>query len=166
MTPVEKVLSHLSRFGLQDRLKTLDASSATVELAAQALGCEPARIAKTLSFDVNGQAVLIVTAGDAKVDNAKFKAFFGQKAKMLKPEQVEEMTGFIPGGVCPFAPKEGVKIYLDKSLQRFDVVYPAGGSCNTAVRLTPGELETAAAPEGWKDLCKGWAQNTLDSNSK
>lgn len=157
MNSVEKVLHHLAVCGLQERLKTLGESSATVELAAQALGCQPKLIAKTLSFDVNGKAVLIVTAGDAKVDNAKFKAFFGQKATMIKPEQVEEMTGFVPGGVCPFAPKEGVKVYLDVSLKRFDTIYPAGGSRNTAVQLTPSELEAATQPSQWVDLCKGWA---------
>lgn len=157
MNSVEKVLQYLAACGLQDRLKTLDESSATVELAAAALGCKPELIAKTLSFDVNGKAVLIVAAGDAKVDNAKFKAFFGQKAKMIKPEQVEEMTGFVPGGVCPFAPKEGVDVYLDVSLKRFETIYPAGGSRNTAVKLTPAELETAARPKAWVDLCKNWA---------
>lgn len=157
MNSVEKVLQHLADCGLQDRLKTLDESSATVELAAAALGCKPALIAKTLSFDVNGKAVLIVAAGDAKVDNAKFKAFFGQKASMIKPERVEEMTGFVPGGVCPFAPKEGVNVYLDVSLKRFETIYPAGGSRNTAVQLTPAELENAARPQAWVDLCKGWA---------
>nr|QGT50600.1 proline--tRNA ligase [uncultured Elusimicrobia bacterium] len=157
MNSVEKVLAHLAACGLQDRLKTLDESSATVELAAAALGCKPELIAKTLSFDVNGKAVLIVAAGDAKVDNAKFKAFFGQKAAMIKPDQVEEMTGFIPGGVCPFAPKEGVNVYLDVSLKRFESIYPAGGSRNTAVQLTPAELEAAARPKAWVDLCKNWA---------
>lgn len=157
MNSVEKVLQHLAACGLQERLKTLDESSATVELAAQALGCKPELIAKTLSFDVNGKAVLIVTAGDAKVDNAKFKAFFGQKASMIKPEQVEEMTGFVPGGVCPFAPKEGVNVYLDISLKRFETIYPAGGSRNTAIQLTPAELAAATQPSQWVDLCKGWA---------
>lgn len=156
MNSVEKVLKHLDACGLKDRLKTLDESSATVELAAAALGCQPALIAKTLSFDVNGKAILIVAAGDAKVDNAKFKTFFGQKAKMIKPEQVEEMTGFVPGGVCPFAPKEGVEVYLDVSLKRFEIIYPAGGSLNTAVKLTPAELEAAALPKAWVDLCKNW----------
>lgn len=157
MNSVEKVLKRLADCGLQDRLKTLDESSATVELAAAALGCRPELIAKTLSFDVNGKAVLIVAAGDAKVDNAKFKAFFGQKASMIKPERVEEMTGFVPGGVCPFAPQEGVNVYLDVSLKRFETIYPAGGSRNTAVKLTPAELETAARPRAWVDLCKAWA---------
>ncbi len=157
MNSVEKVLQHLAACGLQDRLKTLDESSATVELAAAALGCKPELIAKTLSFDVNGKAVLIVAAGDAKVDNAKFKAFFGQKASMIKPERVEEMTGFVSGGVCPFAPKEGVNVYLDVSLKRFETIYPAGGSRNTAVKLTPAELEAAARPSAWVDLCKAWA---------
>lgn len=156
MNSIEKVLQHLAACGLQDRLKTLNESSATVELAAAALGCKPELIAKTLSFDVNGKAVLIVTAGDAKVDNAKFKAFFGQKASMIKPERVEEMTGFVPGGVCPFSPKEGVNVYLDISLKRFETIYPAGGSRNTAVKLTPAELEDAAHPQAWVDLCKAW----------
>lgn len=163
MNSVEKVLHHLAACGLKERLKTLDESSATVELAALALGCRPELIAKTLSFEVGGKAVLIVAAGDAKVDNAKFKTFFGQKAAMIKPERVEEMTGFVPGGVCPFAPKEGVKVYLDVSLKRFETVYPAGGSRNTAVELTPSELEAAAKPAAWVDLCKNWVQNTLDN---
>lgn len=166
MNTVEKVVAHLSSFGLQDRLQTLNQSSATVELAACALGCKPELIAKTLSFDIDGKAVLIVAAGDAKVDNAKFKAFFGQKAKMIKPEQVEEMTGFVAGGVCPFAPKEGVNVYLDVSLKRFDIIYPAGGSRNTAVKLTPAELEMSSRPQAWVDLCKGWAQIPLDNTTK
>lgn len=156
MTPAEKVVLYLCQYGLEKRIKTLDKSSETVALAANALGCEAALIAKTLSFEINGNAVLIVTAGDAKVENKKFKDFFGIKAKMLSPEQVEKLTGFIPGGVCPFAAKEGVKIYLDKSLQRFKTVYPAGGSGNTAVELSPSELEYASQAESWIDVCKGW----------
>ena len=141
---------------MEERVLEFNSSSATVELAAQTLGCNPARIAKTLSFIVNSQPVLIVTAGDAKVDNPKYKAVFGQKPKMPAGDEVEALTGFAPGGVCPFAAKEGVKVYLDVSLKRFKTVYPAGGSGNTAVKLTPAELETASRAEKWVDVCKNW----------
>ena len=131
-------------------------SSATVELAAQALGCEPCRIAKTLSFLVGEDPILIVTAGDVKIDNPKYRAQFGKKAKMLKPDQVEEMVGHAVGGVCPFAVKEGVKVYLDESLKRFQTVFPACGSSNSAIELTCDELYRLAASREWIDVCKGW----------
>ena len=150
---------HLDRLGLGDRVKEFDVSSATVELAAQAVGCEPARIAKTLSFLVGDQAVLIVAAGDAKIDNHKFKEFFHTKAKMLSPEQVEQLVGHSIGGVCPFGIKEGVMVYLDESLKRFDIVYPACGSSNSAVKLTIPELEQASGCSSWVDVCKGWQEN-------
>ena len=158
MTCVERVTQHLARFGLEKRIITLDSSSATVALAAQALGCKEALIAKTLSFELNGMAILVVAAGDAKVDNKKFKAVFGSKAKMPSSEAVEQLTGFRPGGVCPFAAKEGVKVYLDISLKRFETVYPAGGSGNTAVKLSLAELEQASQAEKWVDVCKGWQE--------
>lgn len=153
---VENVRSYLNRFGLDKNIKILDESSATVELAAKALGCEGKRIAKTLSFKVDNEAILIVAAGDAKVDNAKFKAFFKTKAKMLTPEEAVELVGHAVGGVCPFAVREQVKIYLDVSLKRFDTVYPAAGSANSAVKLTVEELEAACPNAQWVDLCKAW----------
>lgn len=153
---VENVRSYLNRFGLDKNIKILDESSATVELAAKALGCEGKRIAKTLSFKVDNEAILIVAAGDAKVDNAKFKAFFKTKAKMLTPEEAVELVGHAVGGVCPFAVREQVKIYLDVSLKRFDTVYPAAGSANSAVKLTVEELEAACPHAQWVDLCKAW----------
>lgn len=149
---------HLERYGLADKVQEFEVSSATVELAAQAVGCEPAHIAKSLTFLVADHAVMIVAAGDAKVDNAGFKGFFQTKAKMLTPEQVEEMIGHQIGGVCPFGIKEDVKVYLDESLRRFDVVYPACGSSNSAVKLTLEELEKASGSEAWIDVCKGWRE--------
>ena len=147
---------HLRKAGLEDRIYEFEVSSATVELAAQAVGCEPARIAKTLSFMVDQKAVLIVAAGDAKVDNHKYKEQFHTKARMLSPDEVTEMVGHSVGGVCPFGVKEGVSVYLDESLKRFDVVYPACGSASSAVKLTIPELETASGYLGWIDVCKGW----------
>ena len=131
---------HLRKAGLEDRIYEFEVSSATVELAAQAVGCEPARIAKTLSFMADQKAVLIVAAGDAKVDNHKYKEQFHTKAKMLSPDEVTELVGHSVGGVCPFGVKEGVAVYLDESLKRFDVVYPACGSASSAVKLTIPEL--------------------------
>ena len=130
--------------------------SATVELAAQAVGVIPARIAKTLSFLVDGVCVLIVAAGDAKIDNSKYKGFFHTKAKMLTQEQAREMTGHAVGGVCPFANPEGVRTYLDVSLRRFATVFPAAGSSNSAIELTCDELEEYSRCESWIDVCKGW----------
>ena len=153
---IERARPYLEERGMGDRIQEFDVSSATVELAAAALGCEGKRIAKTLSFTVNGQAILIVAAGDAKVDNAKYKAFFGAKAKMLTPDEAVELIGHAVGGVCPFAVNEGVKIYLDISLKRFDTVYPAAGSSNSAVRLTPDELASLCPDAEWVDLCKAW----------
>jgi len=132
-------------------------SSATVELAAQALGCEPCRIAKSLSFMIDGGAVLIVAAGDARVDNKKYKAHFAQKAKMLTPQEAVDLVGHAVGGVCPFALNEGVKVYLDESLKRFETVFPACGSANSAIELTLAELETHSSSLGWVDVCKDWA---------
>jgi len=146
---VEKVKKYLEKYGAADRVTVFAQSSATVELAAAAVGCEPARIAKTLSLDVGGQAILIVTAGDVKVDNAKYKARFGVKAKMLTPDDAVTRIGFAVGGVCPFAVNEGVSIYLDDSLKRFDTVFPSGGSDNSAIELTIPELEQYSNFSAW-----------------
>ena len=154
---IEKAKNHLSRFGAAQRVLEFDTSSATVELAAQAVGCEPARIAKTLSFLVQDHPVLIVAAGDGRIDNQKYKAQFGTKAKMLTPEQAEMLVGHAVGGVCPFAVNEGVEVYLDVSLKRFETVFPACGSANSAIELTLAELEGCSGALAWVDVCKGWA---------
>ena len=151
---VEKVKAFFRRFGMEERVLEFPVSSATVELAAAALGCAPERIAKTLSFKVGDNIVLIVAAGDARIDNPKYKAFFGTKAKMLTPEEAETGIGHAVGGVCPFAVNPGVKTYLDASLKRFGTVFPACGSSNSAIELTLPELEKYAAPEAWIDVCK------------
>ena len=151
---IEKVRAYFAGFGMEDRVIEFEVSSATVALAAEALHCEPCRIAKTLSFHVGGKVVLIVAAGDVKIDNAKYKAQFGQKAKMLAFEEAEELIGHAVGGVCPFAVNEGVEVYLDESLKRFTTVYPACGSSNSAIELTIPELEKYAAPLAWIDVCK------------
>ena len=153
---IEKVIKYFETLGCAEKIKQLEVSSATVELAAQALGCEGARIAKTLSFLVDDAAVLIVTAGDMKIDNPKFKAFFHTKARMLSPDQVDSLVGHSIGGVCPFAVNEGVDVYLDISMQRFATVFPAAGSSNSAIELTCDELEKHSCSKGWVDLCKGW----------
>lgn len=153
---IEKVKEYFTKIGIADRIREFDVSSATVELAAQALACEPCRIAKTLSFLVDGKAVLIVAAGDAKIDNPKYKARFGTKAKMLAPDEVETLIGHGVGGVCPFAVNEGVEVYLDESLKRFDTVFPACGSGNSAIELTIGEMEQYSGFTSWVDVCKGW----------
>lgn len=153
---IEAVKKYFESWGMADRVREFDVSSATVELAAQALGSQPCRIAKTLSFLVDGQAVLIVAAGDAKIDNPKYKARFGTKAKMLSPGEVEELVGHAVGGVCPFGIKDGVKVYLDESLKRFETVFPACGSGNSAIELSIGELERHSGYTAWVDVCKGW----------
>ena len=153
---MERARAHLARYGLEDRIQEFDRSSATVELAAQAVGCAPERIAKTLSFRLPGGPLLIVTAGDAKIDNSKFKGQFHTKAAMLPFEEVEALVGHGVGGVCPFGVGENVAVYLDVSLKRFDTVYPAAGTAASAVRLTPDELEASSGSLGWIDVCKGW----------
>ena len=155
---IEKVRTYFKQFNIENRIIEFATSSATVELAAEAAGCEPARIAKTLSFKLHDDScVLIVCAGDAKVDNAMYKHFFGCKAKMLSAEEVEPLIGHAIGGVCPFAINEGVKVYLDESLKRFTTFFPACGSHNSAIELTPDELERYSGNcQGWVDLCKGW----------
>jgi len=157
---VDSVRRHLAAFSLDDRILEFDCSSATVELAAVAVGCEPAHIAKTLSFDVNGETVLIVAAGDAKIDNAAFKAQFRTKAKMLHPDEALSRIGHAVGGVCPFAVCDGVKVYLDRSLCRFDTVYPAAGSAQSAVRLNICELQAASGSLGFVDVCKNWQNHS------
>ncbi len=153
---IEKVKAYFGKYGMEERIQEFDVSSATVELAAAALHCEPQRIAKTLSFMVGERAVLIVAAGDTKIDNAKYKAKFGKKAKMLTPEEVETLVGHAVGGVCPFAVNEGAEVYLDVSLKRFETVFPACGSSNSAIELTIPELEQYSGYAGWVDVCKGY----------
>ena len=153
---IENVKLFFKQYGMESRIREFTVSSATVALAAEALHCEPCRIAKTLSFKVNNSPILIVTAGDAKIDNAKYKAQFGVKAKMLSPEEVSELVGHSVGGVCPFAVNEGVAVYLDQSLRRFQTVFPACGSSNSAIGLTIEELETYSSFSEWIDVCKEW----------
>lgn len=150
----DRAKEYLKQFGLENKVLVFDTSSATVELAAQAVGCEPARIAKTLSFKVGEGCILIVAAGDAKIDNGKYKAQFHTKAKMLSADEVEACVGHAVGGVCPFGVKEGVDVYLDVSLKRFESVYPACGSSNSAVELTLAELERSSGAKEWIDVCK------------
>lgn len=151
---IEKVKEFFSKYDMADRILEFDVSSATVELAAAALGCEPERIAKSLSFLVDDGPVLVIAAGDARIDNPKYKAQFGTKAKMLSPEQVETLVGHAVGGVCPFGVNPGVKTYLDVSLKRFQTVFPACGSSNSAIELTLAELEQYSSYLDWIDVCK------------
>lgn len=154
---VQLVKEYLKQWDFDRKVKEFDESSATVELAAHAVGVIPARIAKTLSFKVEDACILIVTAGDAKIDNKKYKEFFHTKAKMLTAEEVVAFTGHAIGGVCPFAiTNPNVKVYLDNSMKRFEIVYPAAGSGSSAVELTLPELETASGALAWIDVCKGW----------
>ena len=148
-----KAISHLKKFGLDDRVKEFDVSSATVELAAEAVGVEPARIAKTLSFDAPCGCILVVTAGDMKVNGAKFKAEFGIKPRMLSLDNVEKKTGHQAGGVCPFGVDDGALVYLDVSMQRFDTIYPACGSANSSVKLSCEELYESSGARKWVDVC-------------
>lgn len=151
---VERVKEYLKRFGLDGRVIEFTVSSATVALAAEALHCEPGRIAKSLTFMVNGEPVMILASGDARIDNRKYKEEFGTKAKMLTPEEVKELIGHEVGGVCPFAVNEGVKVCLDKSLKKYDTVYPACGSSNSAIPLTIAELEKCSGYTKWVDVSK------------
>lgn len=157
----ERVKAHLREFGFEGRMIDFEQSTATVDEAAAAVGCEPCRIAKTLAFRTDDGAILIVAAGDARVDNRKFKATFGTKARMISPDETEDLIGFAPGGVCPFAAKDGVRVCLDESLRRFDSVYPACGTPNSAVRLSVSELEKCLPGSQFVDVCKNWqeAQN-------
>ena len=151
---IEKVKAYFATLGMEDRVLEFPVSNATVELAAAALGCEPCRIAKTLSFSVGGAPILIVTAGDVKINNAAYKARFSTKAKMLTPDEAVTLIGHAVGGVCPFAVNEGVTVYLDESLRRFETVFPACGSSNSAIELTIPELEKYSGYTDWVDVCK------------
>lgn len=151
---IEKVKEYFRQYGMEDRVWEKEHSSATVEEAAEALGCEPQRIAKTLSFQAGDRVVLVVTAGDRKIDNKKYREQFGCKAKMLKFEEVEDLVGHAVGGVCPFAVKEGGEVYLDESLKRFETVFPAAGSSNSMIELSIEELERYSHSLQWVDVCK------------
>lgn len=151
---IEKVKEYFRQYGMEDRVWEKEHSSATVEEAAEALGCEPQRIAKTLSFQAGDRVVLVVTAGDRKIDNKKYREQFGCNAKMLKFEEVEDLVGHAVGGVCPFAVKEGVEVYLDESLKRFETVFPAAGSSNSMIELSIEELERYSHSLQWVDVCK------------
>ena len=151
---IEKVRKEFRQLGIADRIIEFTVSSATVALAAQALNTAEARIAKTLSFKVGEQPILIVTAGDAKIDNAKYKAFFGAKAKMLAFDEVEPLIGHAVGGVCPFAVNDNVKVYLDVTMKRFNTVFPAAGSDNSAIEMTMADLEKYSGYIEWVDVCK------------
>lgn len=151
---IENVRTYFRERGIEERIREFDVSSATVELAAQALGCEPCRIAKSITFHVGDKVVMIVTAGDCKIDNSKYKKQFGTKAKMLGREEAEDLVGHAVGGVCPFAVKPGVEIYLDESLKRFETVFPACGSSNSAAEFSIPELEKYTEYSSWVDVCK------------
>ena len=151
---IDSVRAFFRSQGMEDEILEFDESSATVELAAHAVGCEPARIAKTLSFDLAGETIVVVTAGDMRIAGSKFKAVFHGKPKMLPAAEVEDRTGHAVGGVCPFALKDGVKVYLDVSMKRFGTVFPACGSSNSAIELSPEKLERLSGAAGWVDVCK------------
>ena len=151
---LEKAKAYLAEKGYADHVIELEDSSATVQLAAQALGIEPGMIAKTMSFLLGDEAILILTEGTAKVDNRKYKDTFHMKAKMIPFEEVENRIGHAPGGVCPFGIKESIRVYLDESLKQFETVYPAAGNDHSAVKLTIAELEEVAGAVGWVDVCK------------
>jgi prolyl-tRNA editing enzyme YbaK/EbsC (Cys-tRNA(Pro) deacylase) len=151
---IEKVREYLKKWGRDKDIMEFETSSATVELAAQTLDVEPARIAKTISLRYRDSAMLIVAAGDTKIDNSKFKSEFGFKARMLSPEEALEFTGHAVGGVCPFGLKQGIPVFLDESLKRFDTVYPACGSSNSAIKLTCEELEQYSGSRKWVNVCK------------
>ena len=154
---IQKVRAYFDALGIADRIREFSVSSATVELAAVAVGVEGARIAKSLSFKVNEEPIIIVAAGDAKVDNSRYKGYFHTKAKMLTHEEAHTLIGHDVGGVCPFALPENVKVYLDESLRRFATVFPAAGSANSAVELTCDELERYSSNfTAWVDVCKAW----------
>jgi len=155
---IEKVKAYFAKFGMEDRIIEFDVSSATVELAAQALGVAGQRIAKTISLRDDEGCLLIVAAGDARVDNQKFKQNFHHKARMLTPEEALQYTGHAVGGICPFALPGDVSVYLDASLKRFDTVFPACGSANSAIELTLDELSTYANSDRWVDVCKDWTE--------
>lgn len=151
---IERVKEYFKQYGMEERIIELSESSATVELAAQALHCEPERIAKSLSFMVNEKPILVICAGDVRVDNAKYKAQFGTKAKMLSAGEAQTLIGHAVGGVCPFGINEGVSVYLDESLKRFTTIFPACGSANSAIELTIPEMEQYSCATEWVDVCK------------
>ena len=151
---IESVKAYFEKFNMKDRIREFEVSSATVELAAAALNCKPERIAKTLSFIAGDKVILIATAGDSRIDNQKYKTQFKAKAKMLAFDETENLTGHAAGGVCPFAVKEGVTVYLDESLKRFETIFPACGSGNSAIELTIPELEKYSNYASWVDVCK------------
>lgn len=154
---IERVREYFKQWNMEDRILEFDVSSATVDLAAEAVGVEGKRIAKTLSFKIDDKAILIVAAGDAKIDNKKYKATFHIKAKMLSPEEVETMIGHGIGGVCPFGINENVAVYLDESLKRFETVFPACGSSNSAIEMTISDMEKYSQNfTDWVDVCKNW----------
>lgn len=155
---LQQVKEHFSKFNMEDQIFEHQVSTATVQEAADALGVIPARIAKTLSFKVQDSAILVVAAGDAKIDNPKFKAAFGAKAKMLTAEEVEYYTGHKVGGVCPFGLAQPINVYLDESLKRFDTVFPACGTANSSIELTLEQLEQFAGATSWVDVSKGWQE--------
>ena len=154
---IEKARAHLEKVGFADRIMEFEQSSATVELAALAVGCEPARIAKTLSFHIGDRVALILFAGDVRIDNRKFKDRFHTKAKMLHADEAEPLIGHGVGGVCPFGVNDGVEVFLDESLRRFETVFPACGSSNSAIELTCDELERLSGGM-WVDVCRGWRE--------
>jgi len=156
---IDRVRSYMQQFGMEERIREFDVSSATVELAAQAVGVPAARIAKTLSFHDGDGCLLVVAAGDARVDNRKFKDTFHQKARFLTPDEAVQMTGHAVGGVCPFAVDENVSVYLDASLKRFTTVFPAAGSSNSAIELTCEELYRTSNAKAWVDVCKDWEED-------
>lgn len=158
---IDGVRDYFKKWGRDDDILELETSSATVELAAQALDVEPSRIAKTISFKDGESAMLLVAAGDAKTDNGKFKAEFGFKAKMLTPDETFEYTGHAVGGVCPFGLKKDIPIFLDISLKRFETVFPACGSSNSAIELSCEELDKYSLNKKWVDVCKGWELHSL-----
>lgn len=156
---IETVKRYFSQFEIADRIMEFEESSATVELAAVAVGCEPQRIAKSLSLILEDKPIIIVVSGEAKIDNKKYKEQFHAKAKMIPFDQVESLIGHAPGGVCPFGIKPDVTVYLDESLRRFETVFPAAGSSNSAIELNMEELEKYAVSAGWVNVCKGWEEN-------
>ena len=156
---IERVRAYLEPLGMANKIQEFSVSSATVELAAAAVGVEGARIAKSLSFKIEDKPVVIVVAGDAKIDNGKYKAQFHTKAKMLTHEEAHTLIGHDVGGVCPFALPEDTEVYLDVSLKRFETVFPAAGSDNSAIEMTCGELERYSSNfTAWVDVCKGWQE--------
>lgn len=155
---IEVVKKYFDKFEIAERIMEFEESSATVELAAAAVGCEPERIAKSISLILEDKPIIIVVSGEAKIDNRKYKEQFHAKAKMIPFDEVEEAIGHAPGGVCPFGIKSGVTVYLDESLKRFETVFPAAGSSNSAIELNLEELEKYAASAGWVDVCKGWEE--------